>query len=126
MRNTGKFGIGFFSVFMIAKRVKIVTRAALGEASKTIVVEFKDGYCDRPVLRDALESERLFEPGTKVALFFNDGFDVSKLWKHTEATSFLELVGYVAPALDVDVFANVDSKEKCVVRSEDWMILDGL
>lgn len=50
-RSTGKYGIGFFSVFMASDRVKIVTRRPDVAASDTLVLEFGSGLDGRPILR---------------------------------------------------------------------------
>lgn len=64
--STGKFGIGFFSVFMIADDVRVVSRSLRAGWDDTYCLEFKEGISHRPVLRRALNAERLHEPGTAV------------------------------------------------------------
>lgn len=65
---TGRYGIGFFSAFMIADDIKVVTRAIEGGWNDTLVLEFHRGLSERPVLRAANTEERLADPGTEVTL----------------------------------------------------------
>ncbi|GGL07711.1 HD domain-containing protein [Planomonospora parontospora] len=65
---SGRFGIGFFAVFMAADEVR-VRSLALGEASRsTYVLEFSQGVAGRPLLREAERSEWLSGPGTVVQI----------------------------------------------------------
>ncbi|MFL6109403.1 MAG: ATP-binding protein [Marmoricola sp.] len=66
--STGQYGIGFFSVFMIASDVRVVSRALAAGWADTHVLEFRNGVRHRPILRRAQASERLSEPGTEVIL----------------------------------------------------------
>lgn len=66
--STGKFGIGFFSAFMIADEVRVVTRALQAAWDQTYCLEFKGGIAHRPVLRRADRTEQLAEPGTEITL----------------------------------------------------------
>lgn len=55
-KPTGKFGIGFFSIFLLGNQVKVCSRPFKGASSDTKALEF-DSLDDRPVLRDALDGE---------------------------------------------------------------------
>jgi hypothetical protein len=76
---TGKFGIGFFSVFMIADQVEISTRRYNASLDDGLILTFGNGISGRPVLRKPTRSERLLDGGTKVRLWlksdvFLEGF----------------------------------------------------
>ena len=62
----GRFGIGFFSVFMWGDRIKVVTRRPEDSLEMTRVLEFAEGVAGRPILRFAEVHERLIDPGTRV------------------------------------------------------------
>ena len=64
----GKFGIGFFSVFMWANDVSIASRPYAEGRSETKVLQFRAGLGQRPILRDASESEILGSLSTRVQL----------------------------------------------------------
>ncbi len=61
----GQFGVGFYSAFMVASRVKLVTRRA-GEGNQAVVWE-SDGQSDFTIA-DAEKSER----GTEVTVYLRD------------------------------------------------------
>lgn len=56
--STGEYGIGFYSVFMWSKNVKVVTRKYGTSLDKALVLEFRDGTNNRPVLRHADDDEQ--------------------------------------------------------------------
>ncbi|MEU8814917.1 ATP-binding protein [Actinoplanes sp. NPDC048796] len=82
---TGRFGIGFFAVFMIADEVQ-VRSLAYDEAPRTThVLEFHHGVAARPLLRVADVHERLRSSGTMVrARLRHDPRTVEGLFKTTD------------------------------------------
>ena len=68
VRATGKYGIGFFSVFMIADRIQVITRRSDSAAKDAFVLEFSSGLQGRPILRPAAKNEQLIDGGTRVRL----------------------------------------------------------
>lgn len=87
--STGKYGIGFFSVFMIAQRVRVVSRPLHGGWDDTHVLEFTNGIKSRPILRKAESAERLSEVGTEVTLWLDQRLDEPQqlLYSDTQMTS---------------------------------------
>ena len=67
-RPTGKYGVGFFSVFMLGQCVTVRTRRYDRAPSDTFVVEFRDGLQRRPIVRNAVEEEYLWVAGTVVTV----------------------------------------------------------
>lgn len=53
MKPTGKYGIGFYSVFMLGESVRVRTRRADAAQSQTLILEFNTGLSTRPILRSA-------------------------------------------------------------------------
>lgn len=64
----GRFGIGFFSVFMWGDRVQVLSRRFRDGLDSTGVLEFAVGLAQSPVLRDAEKSERSSRFVTKVRI----------------------------------------------------------
>ena len=106
-RPTGKYGIGFFSVFMLGDSVRVRTRRADAAQKDTLVLEFNTGLNSRPVLREAAPSEVLRDGGTTVRVWLrtaptdNGGL----LWRYGDKppTSLAQLCREVCPALPVSL-----------------------
>jgi hypothetical protein len=49
IRLTGKYGIGFFSVFMLGEAVRVRTRRSDAAQSETVILEFNTGLTTRPI-----------------------------------------------------------------------------
>ena len=128
-RPTGKFGIGFFSVFMIGDAVKVVSRRYDASADDTFVLEFKDGISRRPMLRTADVSERLATGGTEVRVLLKVNaeaiLDIGRSdTGDASLRTFPEVCGWLCPALDVDLYVAQDDARSLVVGADDWKTLD--
>ena len=130
---TGKFGIGFFSVFMWGSKVKIVTGHPEEAMRDTRVLEFEKGLEVPPLLRRAEEHELLPNGGTQVRVWLRAGLNgingildsVSKK-QSLSADSFSLLCAKIACALDVDVFVEEkDSDPVQVISADDWKEISG-
>lgn len=67
----GKFGIGFFSIFMLGSEVKVTTRRYLPSSKFDSVhwqLNFDSGLSSRPALMKPAASDQLSKPGTRVAV----------------------------------------------------------
>jgi hypothetical protein len=89
----GKFGIGFFSIFMLGDEVRVTTRRfeARGEAEGLHwELRFEKGLIARPTLMEPLQADKLKRPGTRVAVKVSDARlklllpDVKVRYKSTE------------------------------------------
>lgn len=70
--STGRFGIGFFSVFMWGEKVSVTTLRSGDRYADTRILEFCSGSSSRPLLRNANESEWRKKSGTKIKIWVND------------------------------------------------------
>lgn len=138
----GRFGIGFFSIFMLGKHVKITTRrqsASKDDHDPQWVLEFVQGIDFRPSLRAPLSGEALPRHGTCVSVKLLDkakllqirktSFDIfSSLSKTKEAPLTLaQVVGALAPALEVDVFTQEASGTRVkTITAGDWREMEPL
>jgi hypothetical protein len=127
----GKFGIGFFSIFMWAEEVTVTSRPRrLGE-DETRVLSFPQGLDGRPLIRLAEPNERMPEPGTIVRVKISpdetelrslfqprSGEEVSEL---SSVRPLLFLLRWLAPALEVDLYAAVGEGDyELAVAAGDW------
>jgi len=74
-KAVGKFGIGFFSVFMLGSEVRVTTRRfepTQDERKVNWQLRFDDGLTSRPALIEPSQGEALSRPGTRVAVRLTD------------------------------------------------------
>ena len=73
----GQFGVGFYSAFMVADRVDVISRKAAEERAWRWTSDGKTGYEIEPAERE--------KPGTTVILYLNEeGKEYSNSWKLRE------------------------------------------
>lgn len=134
----GRFGIGFFSVFMLGTSVKVTTyrqQAETGANESHWVLEFPHGLASRPNLRPPTDSEKLNRHGTRVSVRLEDKDKLLQIKKSPfqlgrgvnskdVALSLGQVVGALVPALAVDVYTQEagQSKVKTVV-ADDWQTI---
>src|SRR5438876_6312018 len=68
-QSSGKYGIGFFSLFMWGNHVRVTSRRYTDATRDTRVLEFVKGLGSRPILRKAEEQDCLMEGGTAVRIW---------------------------------------------------------
>jgi hypothetical protein len=124
-RPTGKFGIGFFSVFMWGDDVDVVSRRYDAGRSETHILEFRGGVGKRPLLRTAGPGEELKESGTQVRVLL----DEDALWRlgittgEPNTAALVALCGWIAPALAVDLKVEEDGVLTPAVKANDWITM---
>lgn len=136
----GRFGIGFFSVFMLGESVKVTTRRyeqATGDESAQWILEFPKGLTARSVLRLPSASERLARHGTRIAVRLSNAAKLlaaKRTWidlatgpgQVTVPVSLFGLVGSLAPALEIDLWSKEREQPLTKVLSAgDWRSIDG-
>jgi hypothetical protein len=128
--STGRYGIGFFSVFMWGARVRVSTRPYKEALHSTQILEFNSGLSSRPILRVAEEHE-----------FIRDGGSIVRIWLKEDPLSFKgvlfsgdyenqqtlgEVCEWLCPSLDVNLYVERESERpKLVIAAFDWITLDG-
>lgn len=126
---TGRFGIGFFSVFMWGGRVRVTSRRADDAAVDTRVLEFEAGVRVRPTYRVAVAKERLIGPGTRVRVW-PDGDVLERMLDSSgegagRGDGLAGLVAWLAPAASVDIHVDTGSGSEPAVKGNDWLSLPG-
>lgn len=138
----GRFGIGFFSIFMLGTQVKVTTHRQTGGkegSNNQWTLEFVQGLDSRPSLREPLPSEALKRHGTRVSVRLLNKTELFRVRKTSldifsglsstkEAPlTLMQVVGALAPALEVDVFTKEASdKEVRTVVAGDWREMEPL
>ncbi|SCF07931.1 ATP-binding protein [Micromonospora tulbaghiae] len=121
---TGKFGIGFFSIFMLGEQVRVVSRRFDRGADETFVLEFRQGLNSRPILRPATpRTEGLDYGGTEVSVRLA-GDTRRRLLGNTDDGDIAVLCAWLFPTMDVNVDAVNNSGALCnAVVEGDWTSL---
>jgi len=139
--STGKYGIGFYSVFMWGSRVEVVSRSSRAGPADTLVLEFNEGLQSRPILRRAGEEEQRSEVGTTVRVWMDRKVDSNggllsgvvvddHNFQHQQAkapSQLQRLCAWLCPASDVDIYvkANKTPLGKAVIAN-DWKTIGGV
>jgi len=132
MRATGRFGIGFFSTFMLGELVTVTSRRYDAAQETTRTLEFRAGLDARPILRQATASEFLKDGGTRISVRLSTdphsegGMLLSTDWAgESSKISLSSFVGALCPSIDVGVTAE-EAGDLCrVIESDDWSSLGG-
>jgi len=130
----GQFGIGFFSVFMLGERIRVVSRRydhKDGEDSQWLL-NFSDGTNKRPTLRAAVGKEKLKRHGTRVSVLISqEKLDAlckqQSTWlqiNNSSSISFIQACARLAPAVDVNLYVKTGSEARqLAVKANDWLSL---
>ncbi len=132
-RPTGKYGIGFFSVFMWGDRVRITTRRYQDAIEDASVLEFAEGLASRPLLRKATTPECMSEAGTRVRIWWRRGGDpssdlLSLRWAYRgEDHSLKYLCEWLCPGLGANLYVDEGrgSGKTKVISANDWIKIPG-
>jgi hypothetical protein len=130
MKARGRYGIGFFSVFMLGDHVRVITRRFDRDARSAKVLEFCNGLSSRPNLRDANLKEVPLDGGTRVEvklrknpsepeglLYLRDFFEV-------RVRKLEVMVAAIAPASDVAIKIIHDGNIAGEVSPGDWLEIE--
>jgi hypothetical protein len=125
---TGKYGIGFFSIFMWSKHVRVTSRRHDAALADTYVLEFKAGLDSRPLFRKATTLECLNDGGTTVRVWFDQDPEgengllhslASEMWSSEK--KILAACRWLCPALDTNLFVqSYGEPEIASVKASDW------
>lgn len=125
MRSIGRFGIGFFSVFMLGSTVRVYSLRSDRGRDGARLLEFRDGTSARPILSPCPDGSIPIDGGTRVEVKLKISpreagglLDISSYVR--QSISLDALVGALAPNLDVEIVASLDEKLVPVVRAGDW------
>jgi hypothetical protein len=126
--STGRYGVGFFSVFMWGERVRVTTRPSKEALHNTQVLEFDGGLGSRPILRAAEDHEFIRDGGTIVRVWLKDdpeSFSGVLSPASEESQTLEELCASLCPSLDVNLYTQRSNEEqKLVVAASDWITID--
>ncbi|NVN44651.1 ATP-binding protein [Asaia siamensis] len=127
MKSRGKYGIGFFSIFMLGDQVRVISRRYDRDARSGHVLEFRHGLGSRPNLRDADIAEAPVDGGTRIEVRLK--IDPRKPggllypgktdnWKQLH--TLRQLISMIAPACDVQTTVICDGGTEEIISAGDW------
>lgn len=111
----GKFGIGFFSIFMIASEVCVTSKPWLGGASDINQLHFKNGLSFRPLLKNKVPNNFSMAISTQIAIKLNDNIipneNLIEIKRNTLGSKNFtvpieDLISAICAGLDVPVYFN--------------------
>ncbi len=126
MQPIGRFGIGFFSVFMLGDIVRVISRRCDQGDDSARVLEIRGGPGGRPILWPARKGESPLDGGTRVELCLRKDphGENGLLWDKYDAEKHLllsKVVAGLAPSLDVNIVSGADQDARRVVTAGDWL-----
>lgn len=128
---TGKYGIGFFSVFMIADHVLVKSRRFDASPDSTIVLEFENGLKGRPLMYASKYSERMTAGGTSIFITFRSKDLVCRLIEDQRflgrgeigqnyKKSLASFIGRLFPAVDIELEVD-DGDRRAAIDGRNWI-----
>jgi len=139
MKPIGRFGIGFFSVFMLGDVVNVISRRHDDASNSSLKLTFGHGLASRPILSPAMPNETPKIGGTIVEIklkgnpqvggkfeFVTDRVDESDIFSiigryDVSFSSLGELVEYLAPASEITLCISTSANSATtVVDAGDW------
>ncbi|SDO14182.1 Histidine kinase-, DNA gyrase B-, and HSP90-like ATPase [Rhodoferax sp. OV413] len=127
-KAVGQFGIGFLSVFMLGKEVRVTSWRDGDSEDRQSTLWIRDGTRSRPILTETELPMRLNEFGTRVSVRLDSGasslLEREASWAGMKGLSWtlVDMVGAIAPALDIDVYVKPETGAAIkVVAANDWL-----
>lgn len=126
VEHTGKYGIGFFSIFMLGDNVTITTRQSSKAQDETFVIEFREGLNSRPIIRKATQEEYLVDGGTRIKVAFDTEYAEEHLFTVDDDVKLTleDVCLNVAPALDIKLRINDSSIANSIIPANFWLSCD--
>lgn len=127
MHAIGRFGIGFFSVFMLGRVVRVYSRRCDKGQDAGRLLEFRGGTGSRPIVSQISGAPVPIDGGTRIeVLLKNHPFEAGGLLHVNisyikRALSLAGLVGAIAPNLDVTIEILTEGGIEQVVQPGDWL-----
>ena len=128
MQAIGRFGIGFFAVFMLGPEVRVFSRRCDKGIEAGRLLEFRDGTAARPILSPAEANDLPRDGGTRVEVKLKQpatsegGLLSSGDVPHQPYTLTL-VVGAVAPNLNISLTIEEQTELTSLSSPKDWISL---
>jgi len=126
MQAIGRFGIGFFSVFMLGNTVRVTSRRCDKGDDSARVLEIKGGPSGRPIVWLATPGEAPIDGGTRVEVCLKAPPVGARglLWNGSDQKpplSLARVTAGLAPSLDVALTSGEVDNLTAVSGANDWI-----
>lgn len=126
--STGKYGIGFFSVFMWGQKISVASRRFENGRDSTLILEFNQGASSRPILRKADIGEFIKDGGTRIRVWLSSSNNIiEKLLGGREGRrkgiTITELIETLCPSIDCNIILEEKGISKTIIHANDWITL---
>jgi len=133
MKSRGKYGIGFFSIFMLGDLVRVISRRYDRDTNSARVLEFRHGLGSRPNLCNADPNEVPMDGGTRVEVKLkNNPFEPGGLLYRQDSFSggkvakLSQMIAQIAPACDVYISVAQNDEPLCNIAAGDWLEINSV
>lgn len=130
MNSIGRYGIGFFSVFMLGSVVRVISKRFDRGDETARLLEFRDGTTSRPILSPIDRSHIPVDGGTRVEIRLNSDpraagglLKVPSSYWSTATLSLQQLVASIAPSVNVSINVEEDGVSATAINFGDWLHL---
>ena len=128
MQAIGRFGIGFFSVFMLGPEVRVFSLRYDQRIEDGRLLEFRDATAKRPILSPAEATELPIDGGTRVEVKLKQRAIEKNglLWagnNFQQTFTLASVVGAIAPNLDVCLAIKEGNETTTLSLPNDWINL---
>lgn len=128
--STGRYGIGFFSVFMWGEKVTVTSKRYESGRDTTLVLQFSKGASSRPILRKAKPEEVIKDGGTRIRVWLSSSIIMDKLleqWnRKRKKITFKELIETLCPSIDSNIILEEKGSSKTIIQANDWITIKPL
>lgn len=130
MNAVGRFGIGFFSVFMIGSVVRVISRRFDQGIDAARVLEFRDGTSARPILSSAKAVDTPIDGGTRIEIQLkinpsDIGGILNTNQKEGSTINLKQLVASIAPNVDASIITSDEKSQTPATTLDDWLKIEG-
>lgn len=128
--STGKYGIGFFSIFMWGKKVSVSSKRYENGRDSTLVLEFNDGVSSRPILRKADSHEVIKDGGTRIRVWLSNDRVLENLLQRNDLRrnkiTYVELIQKLCPSIDCNIILEAKGTTRTIIKANDWVTITPL
>jgi hypothetical protein len=132
LRQTGRYGVGFFSVLMASDRIIVASRNYNQGATATRSLNFSRGLKTRPLLVEGADPPLPMTTSTRVRVSLTPDrlrnllLMRSGLEQEASQISLAQLIGHICLSVDCDVQVEDVGHEIVTVHRRDWVSGDRL